>query len=311
MQQDTRAKEIRLASVFGQCLAHLDGFKSHALGAKMPVRRDLYVTVWGGVEMDAMHASNGVVLAIVDDESLECEHMMPRASLSDLTAKLEIGSWSAVAAAVATQRASRAVLPLFALEVALAAVQTQTTLTPVWLLTLGAHGAQSGVVHAGAWGLARSARAEGSISLTCIDAPLNKSLKFTLSEPEVTWHKDKSRVPRLRMAPTLLEGDVRLHFHARGAISNLFIEPQPALPPVEDGMVLLRVRAVGLNFRDVLNVLGEYPGDPGPPGGDVAGVVDDAACVTRPVVGLGHAPLASMALTSSALGRRQAAYAVI
>ena len=33
------------------------------------------------------------------------------------------------------------------------------------------------------------------------------------------------------------------------------------------------MRAVGLNFRDVLNVLGMYPGDPGPPGGDCAGVV--------------------------------------
>jgi len=36
---------------------------------------------------------------------------------------------------------------------------------------------------------------------------------------------------------------------------------------------LLRVSAVGLNFRDVLNVLGMYPGDPGPPGGDFAGTV--------------------------------------
>ncbi len=33
------------------------------------------------------------------------------------------------------------------------------------------------------------------------------------------------------------------------------------------------VRAVGLNFRDVLNCLGMYPGDPGPPGGDCAGTV--------------------------------------
>jgi NADPH:quinone reductase-like Zn-dependent oxidoreductase len=35
----------------------------------------------------------------------------------------------------------------------------------------------------------------------------------------------------------------------------------------------IRVRAVGLNFRDVLNVMGLYPGDPGPPGGDCAGTV--------------------------------------
>lgn len=33
------------------------------------------------------------------------------------------------------------------------------------------------------------------------------------------------------------------------------------------------MKAVGINFRDVLNVLGMYPGDPGPPGSDCAGVV--------------------------------------
>ena len=33
------------------------------------------------------------------------------------------------------------------------------------------------------------------------------------------------------------------------------------------------IRAIGLNFRDVLNVLGMYPGDPGAPGGDCAGVI--------------------------------------
>ncbi len=35
----------------------------------------------------------------------------------------------------------------------------------------------------------------------------------------------------------------------------------------------MAVKAVGLNFRDVLNVLGMYPGDPGAPGADCAGVV--------------------------------------
>ena len=50
--------------------------------------------------------------------------------------------------------------------------------------------------------------------------------------------------------------------------------------------VVLDVHAVGINFRDVLNVLGMYPGDPGPPGADCAGVVVhaphvDAADVSR------------------------------
>jgi NADPH:quinone reductase-like Zn-dependent oxidoreductase len=39
------------------------------------------------------------------------------------------------------------------------------------------------------------------------------------------------------------------------------------------GEVLLSVKAVGINFRDVLNVLGMYPGDPGAPGSDAVGVV--------------------------------------
>ena len=37
--------------------------------------------------------------------------------------------------------------------------------------------------------------------------------------------------------------------------------------------VQVTVRAIGLNFRDVLNILGMYPGDPGPPGGDCSGIV--------------------------------------
>mmetsp|Transcript_19843 Transcript_19843/g.47328 ORF Transcript_19843/g.47328 Transcript_19843/m.47328 type:complete len:104 (-) Transcript_19843:263-574(-) len=40
------------------------------------------------------------------------------------------------------------------------------------------------------------------------------------------------------------------------------------------------VCAVGVNFRDVLNVLGMYPGDPGMPGGDCAGIV--TACSSAP-----------------------------
>jgi hypothetical protein len=39
------------------------------------------------------------------------------------------------------------------------------------------------------------------------------------------------------------------------------------------GAVLLSVKAVGINFRDVLNVLGMYPGDPGALGSDCAGVI--------------------------------------
>jgi NADPH:quinone reductase-like Zn-dependent oxidoreductase/short-subunit dehydrogenase/acyl carrier protein len=60
----------------------------------------------------------------------------------------------------------------------------------------------------------------------------------------------------------------------RGAINNLRLTEAEVPAPIE-GHVQVRVEAVGLNFRDVLNVLGLYPGDPGPVGGDFCGVVTD------------------------------------
>ena len=61
---------------------------------------------------------------------------------------------------------------------------------------------------------------------------------------------------------------------SRGAIGNLVLRqlrgPEGELPICN---AQIQVAAVGLNFRDVLNVLGEYPGDPGQPGLDCAGTV--------------------------------------
>ncbi|WP_442931634.1 type I polyketide synthase [Mycobacterium sp. 050128] len=58
----------------------------------------------------------------------------------------------------------------------------------------------------------------------------------------------------------------------RGAIDNLRLT-EAEVPAPDEGYVQVRVEAAGLNFRDVLNVLGLYPGDPGPIGGDFAGTV--------------------------------------
>jgi NADPH:quinone reductase-like Zn-dependent oxidoreductase len=58
----------------------------------------------------------------------------------------------------------------------------------------------------------------------------------------------------------------------RGSLSSLAAHQLDSSVESE-GMVFLQVMAVGLNFRDVLNVLGAYPGDPGPPGSDMSGVV--------------------------------------
>ena len=58
----------------------------------------------------------------------------------------------------------------------------------------------------------------------------------------------------------------------RGSVANVVAVPLAKVHP-GPGQILLRVLAIGVNFRDVLNVLDMYPGDPGEPGGDVAGIV--------------------------------------
>lgn len=68
------------------------------------------------------------------------------------------------------------------------------------------------------------------------------------------------------------EAAVRLAIPERGVISNLAFEPLPRRRP-GPSEVEVRVAAAGLNFRDVLNVLGMYPGDPGPLGLECAGTV--------------------------------------
>jgi NADPH:quinone reductase-like Zn-dependent oxidoreductase/3-oxoacyl-(acyl-carrier-protein) synthase/acyl carrier protein len=61
----------------------------------------------------------------------------------------------------------------------------------------------------------------------------------------------------------------------RGSLTSLVPLPVAVDVPQRhpQDQVVLNVRSVGLNFRDVLNVLGMYPGDPGPPGGDCAGII--------------------------------------
>ena len=73
----------------------------------------------------------------------------------------------------------------------------------------------------------------------------------------------------------------------------------------EDG-VLLHTCAFGINFHDVLNVLGEYPGDSRRPDTDAAGFVAEfetsaSLAVDDAASGLGHAPLACITCSIATL----------
>ncbi len=58
----------------------------------------------------------------------------------------------------------------------------------------------------------------------------------------------------------------------RGTLENLKIFSNERREPGPDE-IEFKVVATGLNFRDVLNVLGQYPGDPGLPGNEASGIV--------------------------------------
>jgi acyl transferase domain-containing protein/acyl carrier protein len=68
------------------------------------------------------------------------------------------------------------------------------------------------------------------------------------------------------------ESPIRLNIGTRGTLENLTIAPAARRPP-NRGEIEVRVRASGLNFRDVLSALGMYPGEIRHLGSDCAGEV--------------------------------------
>nr|XP_027193935.1 uncharacterized protein LOC113788670 [Dermatophagoides pteronyssinus] len=72
-------------------------------------------------------------------------------------------------------------------------------------------------------------------------------------------------------------GYAELYMKSRGSISNLVIRAQSTKLVLPPNHVKIRVFSIGLNFRDILNVMDLYPGDPGPLGGDCSGIVISVA----------------------------------
>jgi acyl transferase domain-containing protein/SAM-dependent methyltransferase len=138
------------------------------------------------------------------------------------------------------------------------------------------------------WGMARSIALEHpELSCTRVDLDPNESLEVTASrlaaelrssdgEEQIAWRGDMRYVARLTPATFAAappeDTDVELQIASRGVLDRLEIRPSVRRPPAPRE-VAIRVIAAGLNFKDVLNALGAYPGNPGPLGFECAGVV--------------------------------------
>ncbi len=169
---------------------------------------------------------------------------------------------------------------------------TQTVHPRLWLVTRGSvpvTGSTSlSLAQTPALGLGKVIALEHpELHCTCIDLDLQSDnhiqqlVAEILSngrEDQVAFRNDQRYIARLAKyipAETSFNAEdhpVHLAITKRGILENLGLEPATRRSP-GPREVEIRVRATGLNFRDVLNALDMYPGDPGPLGGECAGEI--------------------------------------
>ena len=269
--------------------ARLTNFETRVLKAApaaAPARKSthLYVTSWQAATVPAAEDAKAALVMCASPP-------LAVASGSGAAAAAPSASIGAVVYAVGLGAGAKASDSLAGLVAAFDVARTHTitrSTPPMWMVSAGALAARSsgtGVSsHAGLMGLTRQARSEapqsqlpiidldvlrpGMTELAAgVEAGRASSASATTARPSPRWPLTGSsqRVPRLTEAAGSLGGPIKLYFDARGAVSNLRVVSQEEddSEPVH-GEVKLHVGAVGLNFRDVLNVLGVYPGDPGP-----------------------------------------------
>jgi acyl transferase domain-containing protein/aryl carrier-like protein len=135
-----------------------------------------------------------------------------------------------------------------------------------------------------AWGLARVVETEhpelGCVRIdldaepapSALDALADELLGSTGERRDVAL-RERRYAARLRpRAARAGASPIRLEISERGVLDRLTCRPAARRRPAA-GEIEIEVALAGLNFRDVLNALGMYPGDAGPLGGECAGRV--------------------------------------
>ena len=178
------------------------------------------------------------------------------------------------------------------MHTALAALQSWLTEHESGVLVVSTRGAVArpgedvtDLAGAAVWGLVRSAQTEhpGRIVLVDSDAPLSDSTiaeVLAVGEPQLLVRGDTIYTARVRGSRAVdgvlvppAEGPWRLGLSTAGTFENLQLEPVPnADAPLEPGQVRVALRALSINFRDIMITLGMFTHD-ALIGGEGAGVV--------------------------------------
>ena len=168
----------------------------------------------------------------------------------------------------------------------------------LWIVTRGAQAVGQAAAHVSLgqtplWGLAKSIDLEhAELGCTRIDLDpergseevfaLSEELFLPAAEHEVAFRKGTRYVARLvqrgrkTSSSVLMEfpdaESFRLDISRPGNLDNLMLRGGSRSAP-QRGEVEIRVNAAGLNFRDVMNAAGVYPGGPIPFGAECAGTI--------------------------------------
>ncbi|WP_181699722.1 type I polyketide synthase [Nocardia sp. GTS18] len=275
---DTAGKPVATA----QSLA-LRAIPSAALGRRPASDGGLYEVNWVGVAAPEPDAAQGNWAPVDTARGVVAEHC---ADSELVVVRLDPADRSQpVAEQVSNvQTAVRALL-----------LDDQFSGALIVFVTSGAvavHGAEDvdDLVGAAVWGLLRTAQNEhpGRIALLDLDDPdgyrdAARLAAGSTTEPQLAIRHGELQAPRLVRAgadtvgstEALHEGRWQLVDRGRGTLhgDNMVLAAQPESVPLEPGQLRIAVRAAGVNFRDVLIVLGMYPIPDTAIGGEGAGVV--------------------------------------
>ncbi|WP_414578327.1 SDR family NAD(P)-dependent oxidoreductase [Anabaena sp. CCY 9402-a] len=163
-----------------------------------------------------------------------------------------------------------------------------------WIITQGAvntgkNTSIKGLAATTLWGISKVIQLEHpEINCYCLDLDpthtpteqldiLLKELLTNSPEKEIAWRTETRYTSRLSPTPLCVSAPLREKNHQltisqRGTLENLTFQTVNRTPP-NPGEIEIRIQATGVNFRDILNALDLYPGEPGMLGCECVGEI--------------------------------------
>ncbi|MEU8782734.1 type I polyketide synthase, partial [Streptomyces sp. NPDC048637] len=279
---------LQLADAVGQPVAEIDSL------TRRPMSAEMFSRPWQGTaHSDALYRVDWVPVPETTAEAVEFVDLpdLDSAPVEDLPPYIVLRLDGATEEAAGSPAAARA-----ATYRALSCIQQWTDserysaarLVVVTRNAVPAELPQPEPAQAMVWGLVRAARLEHPDRFVLVDVDGTEAslaaLPTALATGELELALRTGTAYRPRLSSNIRRDELPMpdgsqdtwcldNPDERGSESLRLVERPEAKGELGAGQVRLAVRAAGVNFRDVLNVLGMYPGDAGAFGLEGAGVV--------------------------------------